>query len=108
VTKQWGDHRRVAWIVLALSYLMSLPLSELFAEGDGRVHAVYCLRGGDVAFYAGECQVKRGNSPKGDMVEVHFRGSIGEQRRNVAVLVMMKVDEHNGGKTVELLQGCTG
>ena len=54
-----------------------LPLraTELFAVDDGRVHAVYCLRGGDVTFYAGERQVEGGSSPGIDKVEVRFRGS---------------------------------
>lgn len=39
---------------MVLTYLILLRVSELLAEDDGRVHTVYCLRGGDVAFYAGE------------------------------------------------------
>ena len=68
---------RVVWIGLALTYLLLLRASELFAEDDGRVHAVYCLRGGDVVFYAGERQVEGGKSPWIDKVEVRFRGSKG-------------------------------
>ena len=42
------------------------------------MHAVYYLRGWDVVFYTGELQVKGGNNPEVDRVEVHFRGSKGE------------------------------
>ena len=44
--KEWGMGGRVVWIGLALTYLLLLRASELFAEDDGSVHAVYCLRGG--------------------------------------------------------------
>ena len=46
--------RGVAWIELTLSYLMLLRGSDLFAEDFGGVHAVYCMSGKDVAFYARE------------------------------------------------------
>ena len=36
----------------------------MFAEDDGSVHAVYGLRGGDVAFYVAERQVEEGSSPE--------------------------------------------
>ena len=48
--KEWGADGRVAWIGLALSELLLLRKSDLFTEDDSRVHAVYCLRGGDVAW----------------------------------------------------------
>ena len=73
-TKEWGVGWRVAWIGLALTYLLLLRASELFAEDDGRVHALYCLRGEDVAFYVGERQVEGGSSPEVGTVEVRFRG----------------------------------
>ena len=53
---------RVAWIGLALTYLLLLRATELFVEDDSSVHAVYGLRGGDVAFYAAERQVEEGRS----------------------------------------------
>ena len=79
--KKWGGSGRVAWIGLALTYLLLPRASELFAEDDGSVHAVYGLRGGDVAFYEGEWQVEEGSSPEVDTVEVRFRGSKGDQGR---------------------------
>ena len=63
----------VAWIGLALTYLMLLRASEFFAEDDGSVHVVYCLGGGDVVFYPGERQVEGGRSPRVDTVEVRLR-----------------------------------
>ena len=76
--KEWGVGGRVAWIGLALTYLLLLRASELFVEDDGRVHAVYCLRE-NVAFYAGERQVEGGSSPEVDTVVVRFRGSKGDR-----------------------------
>ena len=55
---------RVAWIGLALTNLLLLRVSNLFAEDDGSIHTVYCLRGGDVAFYASERQVEGGRSQR--------------------------------------------
>ena len=79
VAKEWGVGGRVAWIGLALTYLLLLRASELFAEDDGRVHAVYCFRGGDVAFHSGERQVEKRSSPEVNTVEVRFRGSKGDR-----------------------------
>ena len=45
---------RVVWIGLALTYLLLLRASELFAEDDGRVHVVYCLREGDCLLYTSD------------------------------------------------------
>ena len=73
--KELGVGGRVAWIGLSLTYLILLRVSELFAEDDGSMHIVYCLRGGDVAFYAGERQVEGGSIPGRDTMEVRFRGS---------------------------------
>lgn len=39
--------RGVARIGLALPYLMSLRVSELYAGDDGRVPAVYCFDAGE-------------------------------------------------------------
>lgn len=44
----------------------------MFAWDDGREHVVYCLRGDDVTFHAGERQVERGDIPEMDTVEVRF------------------------------------
>ena len=42
------------------------------------MHAVYYLRGDDVAFYADERQVEGGDISDLYMVEVRFRGSKGD------------------------------
>ena len=82
---------------------MLLRASELSAEDYGRVHVIYSLRERDVAFYAGERQVKRGDRPEVNTVEEHFRGSKGDQGRKGVVLVRIKSDGHNGGEVVNLL-----
>ena len=43
--KEWKVGGIVAWIELALTYLIPMRSSELLAEDDGSVHAVYCLGG---------------------------------------------------------------
>lgn len=57
---------------------MLLRASELFADDDGRVYPVNYVIGEDVVFCAGDRQVKRGDSPEVDAVEVLFRGSKGD------------------------------
>ena len=84
--KEWRVGGRVAWIGLALTYFILLRASEVFAEDDGSVHAVYCLRGGNLAFYAGERLVVRGSSPVVNTAEVRFRRSKRGQGRKKAVL----------------------
>ena len=76
--KEWGVGGRVAWIGLALTYLILLRASGMFAEENGSVHAVYCLRVEDVAFYAGERQVEGRSSSTVKTVEVRIRGSKGD------------------------------
>lgn len=71
--KEWEVGRRGAWRGLVLTYFMLERASELFAEDDGRVHALYCVRGGDVTFYAGERQKEGGSSLGIDTVDVRFR-----------------------------------
>ena len=104
VAQSWGVGGRIAWIGLALTYLLLLRASELYAEDDGKVYAVNCLKGRDVAFFAGERQIMAGDSPGVDTVEVRFRGSKGDQGRKGAVLVRTKGDGGGGGEAVELLQ----
>ena len=92
IAKEWGTGGRVVRIGLALTYLILLRASELFAEDDGSVHAVYGLRGGDLAFYAGKQQVEGGRSPGIDTAKVRLRGSKGDQGQKGAVLVRTKSD----------------
>ena len=101
---EWGVGGRIAWIGLALTYLLLLRASELYAEDSGRVHAQYCLRRKDIAFFAGNRQVEAGGDPGVDTVEIRFRGSKGDQSRRGAVLVRTKGDGDRGGEAVELLQ----
>lgn len=63
-----------AWIGLALTHFMLLSALEVFKEDDGRIHAMYCLRG-DVAFFAGEWQMEPGNSPEVNAIEAKFAAS---------------------------------
>ena len=82
---------RVLWIGLAMSYFLLLRASELFAENaSGRVHDVYGLRRRDVAFFAGKVQLTGKERDRADRMEVHFRGSKGDQARKGAVLTRVK------------------
>ena len=105
VAESWGVGGRIAWIGFALTYLLLLRASELYAEDDGKVHAVYCLRGRDVAFFVGERQVKAGDSPGVDTVEVRFKGSKGDQGRKGAVLVRTEGEGGRGWRSGGLAAG---
>lgn len=48
--RNWGVGGKVNWIGLALTYLMLLRASGLFAEDDEKVHDIYCLIGEGAAF----------------------------------------------------------
>lgn len=76
---------RVAWIRLALTYLILLSegVRVVRREDDGNV--VNCLRGRDVALYAVERKVEVGSYPGVYTVEVRFRESRGDQRRKGAM-----------------------
>ena len=94
--EEWGVCGREAWI--------GLRASELFTEDHGKLHAVCCLSGVDVVFYAGERQVKGGSSPGIDTVEVRFRGSKGDQARKREMLGRTNDDGNKGGDAIKLLQ----
>lgn len=66
---------------MALTYLILLRASELFSEDDGVMHAVYCLKGGYLAFYVGERKVEEGRRPGIATMEASFRGLSGDQER---------------------------
>lgn len=68
-TNKWGVGGRLACIGLELVYLILRETSLLFGEDVGRVHTVYCQRGGDVAFRAGERHVEGGSRSRVDTVE---------------------------------------
>lgn len=72
---------RMTWIGLALSYLLLLKEHEFIVE-DGRVHAVYCLRGENTAFCAGEWKMGGRNSLEMDTVEVRLRCLKDDQNEN--------------------------
>lgn len=61
-----GRERSLGWVGTFITHVTEG--FELFAEDNGRGHTVYCLRE-NVVFYAGEGDVKGGNSPKVDTVE---------------------------------------
>lgn len=47
-TVDWGVGRRVVWMNLALSYLLPLPTSELFAGYVGQSSRGIVLKGGEI------------------------------------------------------------
>ena len=93
------------WIGLALTYLLLLRTSEVFAEENGVFHEVCCLRRGDVAFFWGGRQLRRRREREADKVEIRFRGSKGGQGRKGAVMVRTRNVRNEGGRGVRRRRG---
>lgn len=99
----WGQGGRVLWIGLALSNLLMLRASELFAGAGGKVNEEYILRRGDVAFFRGTEQVMGARRREADKVEARFRASKGDQQRKGAILVRVR-----WGKGAQRDEGAVG
>ena len=63
-----GVGGRVAWTGLALSYILMLRATELFAWENGDFHIIYCLRKGDVVFFRNNEQSGEGGRQEADKV----------------------------------------
>ena len=92
-----GVGGRVLWIGLALTYFFMLRASELFANGKGVFHNVYCLRRGDVAIFKDNEQLVGSRIHEANKVEVRFKGSKGDQGRKGAVLVRTRTGRGREG-----------
>ena len=108
----WGVGGRIVWIGLALTYQLLLRASELFAEEGGKVHEVYCLRRGDVAFFDKGVQLGPGRREAADRVEIRFREGKGDQGKKGAVAVITQgsggVGEGPEGNVVNLMVKLVG
>ena len=76
-----GGPGSLAWMGLALSYLLLCRASEIWAYGNGLVHSEFCLTRGDVAFYDGPNHLVGSDRRRADRVEVSFRASKADQKR---------------------------
>ena len=103
VAESWGAGGRIAWIGFALTYLLLLRLRSCTRKTTGRTRRVLFERERCYVF-AGERQVKAGDSPGVDTLEVRFKESEGDQGRKRAVLERTKGEGRRGGEEVELLQ----
>ena len=99
---EWGVGGRIVWIGLALTYQLLLRASDLFAEEGGKVHEVYCLRRGDVAFFEKGVQLGPGTKEAADTMEIRFKVGKGDQGRKGAVAVRTK---GSGGGSMEGRKG---
>ena len=81
-SQEWGMGVRVTWIGLALTYLLLLRASAIFAEQNRVSYELHCLRRGDVAFFRRGRQLGRGREQEADKVEVRFKASKGDQGRS--------------------------
>lgn len=103
----WGVGERVVWMGLALSFLLLLWASELFADDRGDVHAVYCLRRGGVAFSRGDHQVYGNRVGEANKVEMRFRGLKEDQGRKGTLLGRTVGPTHRERGALELLAELT-
>ena len=89
--------RLVTWMGIALSYFLLCRASELWAYHDGRVHADFCLTRGNLAFFEGVRRLADSERRRADRVEVTFRASKPDQKRQGAVVTRERVIERAGG-----------
>lgn len=93
----------MAWIGLALSYLMLLRASELFVDDYGREHTVNYLRGEDVAFYT-SIRSREETAQRWTRWRYVSETLTTTKSEKVGVLVRMKGDGDKGAEAMELLQ----
>jgi len=93
--------RKVTWMGIALSYFLLCRASELWAYDDGLVHADFCLTRGDLTFFLGERRLTDAERRQADRVEVSFRASKSDQKRQGAVVTRERVVDDTRGQSVE-------
>ena len=107
LAQTWGVGGRVLWLALGASFFFLTRAAEMFAETSTRMHEIYGLRRGGVAFFRGGRQLEWGQWPTADRVEVRFRGSKGDQLRKGAVLTRARKGPPrpvgDGGGAVDLM-----
>ena len=82
-----GVAGRVLLIGLALSCYIMLRASELFANGKGMIHEVYCLKRGDAASFKDNEQLVGTKIHEENIVEVRCKGLKRNEGRKRAELV---------------------
>ena len=92
--------RLVTWMGIALSYFLLCRASELWAYHNGRVHADFCLTRGNIAFFEGATRLDESDRRRADRVEVTFRASKSDQKRQGAVVTRERVADRAGGNQV--------
>lgn len=85
----WRTGGRVLWLALCASFRF-LTREVILAGTRSRVHESYCLRRADVAYFRGMAQLEDSLWSTAGRVEVHFRGSKGDQMREGAVLTSVR------------------
>ena len=90
VVEALGEEGKVAWLGVALSYFLLCRASELWAYGNGLVHADFCLTRGDLTFLKGDERIPTANRWEADRVEVNFRASKADKRRVGAVVTRVR------------------
>ena len=70
-----GSRREGVMDWFGANVFFMLRASDLFANGKGMFHKVYCLRRGDVAFFKGNEQLVASRIHEANKVEVRFKGS---------------------------------
>jgi len=89
--------RLVTWMGIALSYFLLCRASELWAYHNGRVHADFCLTRRNLAFFEGARRLADSERRRADRVEVHFRASKADQKRQGAIVTRERVVGRVGG-----------
>ena len=91
-----GTEGWVVWTGLALSFHLLCRASEIWAYGNGLVHADFCLTRRDLAFFSGAFQLAWEERRAADRVEVTFRASKSDSKRLGSIVTRTRVTKGKG------------
>ena len=78
LAQTWGVGGRVLWLALGASFFFLTRAAEMFAETSTRMHEIYGLRRGDVAFFRGGRQLEWESMPSIDPLNTRCRAWLDE------------------------------
>ena len=85
------DEGDVMWLGLTLSYFLLCRASELWAYADGKVHLEFCLTRNSLTFLSGEERLSFENRARANAVQVRFRASKSDQKRQGCTITRTRV-----------------
>ena len=91
-----GTEGWVVWTGLALSFHLLCRASEIWAYGNGLVHADLCLTRRDSTFFSGAFQLAWEERRSADRVEATFRASKSDAKMSGSIVTRTRVTKGKG------------